>query len=168
LNDCRKWPVGIFPSSIVVSTVYPSIIYVLNIPFTWFHIPMTISVIDGSIDKVTAGITFNVHPANSGGIICNNREYPTNTYLYVANGTECIASPAKGFEFSSWVENLPKNSNISLPSSGNLTDNRYGTFIVNFKPLPPPIQLTNETKRPTERPAYERNETNGIIVPPIP
>ena len=43
----------------------------------------TLSVIDGSSDKVAAGVIFNVNPANSGKILCNNAVYPTNSYSYV-------------------------------------------------------------------------------------
>ena len=121
---------------------------------------ITMSVIDGSIDKITAGTTFNIHPANSGGIWCNNKEYPTNTFLYVASDTKCIARPAKDFEFSSWVENLPHNSTVPLNQSaisdspwnsflsifGKPNDasatfdvNRFGTFTANFKAVPPPV-----------------------------
>jgi len=65
----------------------------------------TVSVIDGSADKVAAGVIFNIKPANSGNIWCNSKEYPTNVYLYVTNGTKCIARPDKDFEFNNWIEN---------------------------------------------------------------
>lgn len=100
----------------------------------------TVSVIDGLTDKVAAGVTLNIHPANSGKIICNSKEYPTNIYLYVDAGTNCIVQPSKDFQFISWAENLNRNSTIPLgDSSGNLTVNRYGTFTANFKPLQQPI-----------------------------
>ncbi len=157
-KELSRIPVGRSPMHIAVSYVYPTIMYVLNTPFTQTSIiqPNTVSVIDGSVDKVAAGITFNSHPSNSGGVWCNNKEYPTNIYLYVANGTKCIARPAKGFEFSSWVENLPRNSTIPLNqsaisdspwnsfisifgSSATFDVNRFGTFTANFKALPPAI-----------------------------
>jgi uncharacterized membrane protein len=104
-----------------------------------FYVPnrfsKTVSVIDGSIDKVVA--------------------------LYIPSGTKCIAEPNKGFEFSSWIENLNHNSTIPLntPSISNSPLNsflstlgmkpndtsatfditRYGTFTANFKAIPPPI-----------------------------
>lgn len=121
----------------------------------------TISVIDGSADKVAAGVIFNIKPADSGDIWCNNKEYPTNVYLYVTNGTKCIARPDKDFVFSSWVENLGHNSTVPLNQSaisdsplnsfldilgmksndGSATFgvNRFGTFNANFKSLPPPV-----------------------------
>lgn len=45
-----------------------SIIYVLNTHGT--H--STVSVIDGSIDKVAAGVTFNIHPARVSGATTKN------------------------------------------------------------------------------------------------
>ena len=150
-------PVGISPKKIAYDAK-AKMIYVVNqgnvsIPtlqmaFEQDHInpfssagPGTVSVIDGSSDKVAAGVIFNVNPANSGRIICNNMDAPTNVYLYVDSGTNCTAQPNKDFGFNNWVENLPRNRNSSIPlySSGNLTVNRYGTFTVNFKPLPPTI-----------------------------
>lgn len=101
----------------------------------------TIAVIDGSSDKVAAGIIFNVKPADSGKVVCNNAAYPINTYVYADAGTNCMAQPNKDFEFNTWVESPLTNRNSSIPidSSGNLTVNRYGVFTVNFKPLPPTI-----------------------------
>ena len=147
-------PVGTNPVDIAASNVYPSISYVLNEAFNQTD-PNTISVIDDSVDKVAAGITFNIHPTNSGNVWCNNKEYPTNIYLYVASGTKCIAKPAKDFAFSSWVENLRHNSTIPLnqsaisdspwnsllstlgmkpnDTSATFDVNRFGTFTANFK-----------------------------------
>jgi YVTN family beta-propeller protein len=100
----------------------------------------TVSVIDRFSGKVATGVTLNVNPGNSGKVICDKKEYPTNIYLYVDAGTKCTAQNNNGFEFSGWVENRNRNSTIPLDdSSGNLTVNRYGTFTANFKPLPPTI-----------------------------
>jgi YVTN family beta-propeller protein len=98
----------------------------------------TVSVIDGSTDKVAAGVVFNVNPANSGQIRCNNEVYTTNAYGYVDAGTNCMAQPDRDFEFNTWVWSPLTNRNSSTPldSSGNLTVNRYGIFTANFKPLP--------------------------------
>ncbi len=87
----------------------------------------SVSTIDGSTDKVVAGITFNVNPATSGHITCNNeKEFPLNLYLYVGLGTKCIAQSNKGFVFSSWVENLGHMSsqtlNVSTAKSDALTN----------------------------------------------
>ena len=101
-------PVGKSPGYI---SIISNLIYVVN------RGSATVSVIDGLSDKVAAGVTFNIHPANSGDIWCNNKEYPTNVYLYVAYDTKCIAKPNKDFEFIGWVENLSHNSTIPLNQS---------------------------------------------------
>lgn len=80
---------------------------ITNMVYSISHDPNKIYVIDGSTDKIVVAVRFNIHPANSGGVICDNKEYPTNTYLYVAYGTKCKARPYKDFEFSSWIENEP-------------------------------------------------------------
>jgi len=151
--------VGGSPSGIAGNSIL-SMMYVLNEPY-FGNSTNTVSVIDGSKDKVAAGVTFNIHPANSGGIWCDNKEYPTNTYLYVISGTKCIARPSKDFEFRSWVENLPHNSTVPLnqsaisdspwnsllstlgmkpnDASATFDVNRFGTFTANFKPVPPSI-----------------------------
>jgi YVTN family beta-propeller protein len=155
----RDISVGDKPTSILI---YNNLIYVVNSGEVFPHpgTPSTVSVIDGSTDKVAAGVTFNIRPANGGNIWCNNREYPTNIYLYVPTGTTCIARPTKDFEFSSWVENLDHNSTIPLnqsaisaspwnsflsifgkpyDASATFDVNRFGTFTANFKPVPPPV-----------------------------
>jgi hypothetical protein len=120
-----------------------NMIYVLNQGYDIPGTTGTVSVLNGATDNVTAGVIFNVNPANSGRIICNNTFYPPNTYFYIDNGTNCITQPTKGFEFNNWAESPLTNRNSSIPlesnSSGNLTINQYGTYTVNFKPLPPPI-----------------------------
>jgi YVTN family beta-propeller protein len=122
----------------------------------------TVSVINGFSSKVAAGVTFNVNPGNSGQVTCNNKEYPTNTYVFIDVGTKCTAQPHKDFEFDRWVENLNRNSTLPLNTSAICKSpldsflcnlgirppddpsaafdvTRYGTFTANFKPLPPAI-----------------------------
>jgi YVTN family beta-propeller protein len=154
-NKIKDIQVGDSPASIAIHDDN-NMVYVANKGSN------TVSVIDGSQDKVVSGITFNTSPANAGSIICdNNKEYPTNVYIYVAIRTICKAQPNKGFEFNSWTENLKHNSTIpintssvsnsplnSFLSSFGIKQNdtsayfditRYGTFTANFKPLAPPI-----------------------------
>jgi YVTN family beta-propeller protein len=159
-------PVGSYPRAIGINTYgeatpsSPSMMYIFNQAFQGLS-SNTVSVIDGSIDKVAAGVTFNIRPANSGSIWCNNKEYPTNIYLYGADGSKCIARPNKGFEFSSWIENLNHNSTVPLnqsaifdsplnsllstlgmnPKDTSATFNidRFGTFTANFKAVPPSV-----------------------------
>jgi YVTN family beta-propeller protein len=161
-KEITRIPVGANSKAMVINPNYRDpnsyLIYVFNEMGAQY--PNTISVIDGSIDKVAAGVTFNIHPASSGGVWCNNKEYPTNIYLYVASGTKCIARPTKGFEFSSWDENR-HNSTIPLnqssisdspwtsflsilgikqnDTSATFDVNRYGTFTANFKQVPPSV-----------------------------
>jgi YVTN family beta-propeller protein len=147
-------PVGIGPRYMAVN-FHPGTIYVAN------YGSGTVSVIDGVTDKVVAGITFNVSPANSGRIICDNIDSPINQYLFLFSGTTCIAKPNKGFEFSSWVQNLNHNSTRTITTStvsdsplnfllntfgvspvdtgATLNVTQFGSFNANFKALPPPI-----------------------------
>ena len=55
-------------------------------------------------------------------------------------GTKCIAQQNKDFVYSTWAENLKRNSTLPLSnSSGTLTVVRYGTFTGNFTTIPPAI-----------------------------
>jgi YVTN family beta-propeller protein len=100
----------------------------------------TVSVINGFSDKVATGVRLNIYPANSGQIICDAKEDPINMYLFMDAGTKCIAQQNKDFVFSTWVENLRRNSTLPLGnSSETLTVNRYGTFTANFTTSPPAI-----------------------------
>jgi YVTN family beta-propeller protein len=90
-----------------------------------------VSIIDGETSEVVAGVTFHVKPFGSGRILCDETgnaspdvltaPSPTEQYIYVLPGTECIAKPHEGFAFDSWAENLEDNStqllNISRPAS---------------------------------------------------
>lgn len=68
-------------------------------------------------------VTFNVSPPRSGYIDCGGNIAPTKDSLYMAYGTPCIAKPNKGFEFTSWEENLSNNSTqlIAVSSSPSIT-----------------------------------------------
>jgi len=99
----------------------------------------TVSVIDGFTNNVSAGIKLNIHPLGFGIIMCGDKAYPTNIYLYVDWGTKCIAQPNNDSQFTGWVQNLGNNSTIPMGGASTLTVNRYGTFTANFKPAPPPI-----------------------------
>jgi DNA-binding beta-propeller fold protein YncE len=124
-NKIKDIRVGKLPWSIAFDE-RTNMIYVLN--QGPFGTEGTVSVINGFTDMVTAGAIFDVNPANSGKIICDNRAVPTNAYVYVDNGTNCVAQPNKDFEFNTWTYSplTSRNSSIPLQSSGNLTVNRYG------------------------------------------
>jgi hypothetical protein len=106
-----------------------------------------LSVINGFTDRVAVGAIFNVNPPDSGVIKCNDRIYPTNTYIYVDSGADCTAQNNKGFEFNTWVESPLTNRNSTTPivqSSDHpetIAVDRYGIFTANFKL---PHQLTTE------------------------
>jgi hypothetical protein len=110
---------------------------------------------------VVARIAFAVNPSNGGQITCNkNMTPPLNQYIYVNSSEKCKAEPNKGYEFSSWVEDLGGNSTQIINQSGSispldsisdslgfgtekpeaeLTVTKFGTFTANFRELPPPI-----------------------------
>ena len=85
----------------------------------------TISVIDGNANRVVAGVTFNVKPANAGHIECDKDKkliVPLSQQFYLWSGSECTAKPNQGFDFVSWQENLNRNSTqfltlVNQPSS---------------------------------------------------
>jgi YVTN family beta-propeller protein len=132
-KEPRDIAVGQSPNLIAINS-QTRMIYVTN---SDSH---SVSVINGFSSKVAAGVTFNVNPVNSGTIWCGSKEYPTNIYIYVDNGTNCRGQGKNNFEFDRWVQNLNRNSSLPLDEpSGNLTVNRYGTFTANFKPVAPPI-----------------------------
>ena len=123
--------------------------------------PNTVSIIEGFDQKIQAGVSFDINPFHAGNIVCNNIIVPTNQYFYVDSRTQCLAQPNKGFQFSSWIENLESNSsrtiNASIPTdslvdwiksalgfgskqtSGILTLTKFGSFTANFETLPPAI-----------------------------
>ena len=96
--------VGSYPRHVAFDTD-TGMIYVLN--------SNTVSVIDSSSDKVQAGVIFRINPPNSGKILCKDKQYPTNIYLYVDAGTYCRVQSDNGFLFNSLVESLP-TSRFSL------------------------------------------------------
>jgi YVTN family beta-propeller protein len=130
-------------------------IYVAN------YFSNTVSVIDSVTNEVVAGVKFDINPFEGGQIICNGLDAPINRYFYVSSGTECVAKPNNGFEFSSWTQNLAQNSTITINAStpsnslwtplldifgvksndpaANLTVNRFGNFTAYFRALPPPV-----------------------------
>ena len=146
-------PVGSSPTDLAVDGKSDTI-YVANSQ------SKGISVIDGISNKVVTGVTFKIDPANSGFITCNKMTPPINQYLYLWSGTTCTAIPNKGFEFSSWVQNLKNNSSRTIRTSNNdsslnsfldffgikkndagatLNVTQFGSFTGHFKALPPLI-----------------------------
>jgi YVTN family beta-propeller protein len=147
-------PVGKFPSAIAINP-QTNLIYVANTGSD------RISVIQGLSNKVLSDITFHVYPSKSGHIECENKEYPTNTYIRLPSGTECLAKPNEGFRFIQWTEELGSNASKRITASTGsnslfdyilrplgfeteensqiLNISEYGNFSANFKEIPPPI-----------------------------
>ncbi|HSF52037.1 MAG TPA: YncE family protein, partial [Nitrososphaeraceae archaeon] len=144
--------VGNGPSDVAINE-NTNMIYVTN------NSSNSVSVIDGFTDNIVAGLKFSITPAYAGQIICGEKEYPLNVYIYVIPGTECKAETKKAFEFRGWLENLNKDSSIPIHPSENSNSfynsflkffnvyhedptfkvTKYGTFTANFKELPPPF-----------------------------
>ena len=130
-------------------------IYVAN------QLSNTVSVIDGSVNKVVLTIKFDISPENSGHIECDKKKIPTNQYLRIEFPLRCIAEPNNGFRFNSWIENVGGNSIKTVSASetsespitsffvlfgynpdynaASLNIDHHGSFTANFKAIPPPI-----------------------------
>ncbi|MGH9980320.1 MAG: YncE family protein, partial [Nitrososphaeraceae archaeon] len=116
-------PVGNSPSAIGINERTNSV-YVSNL------FSNGVSVIDGVNNTLVARILVNVNPFNAGFIECDELKTPTNQYVYVWSGAECIAKQNKGFEFQSWEENLNNNSTLIIKGSSD-TSNTIFDFIAN-------------------------------------
>jgi YVTN family beta-propeller protein len=125
----------------------------------------TVSMIDSSINKVIVpgNVSFDIVPSTSGHIKCDNKEYPTKQSFRIAFDALCKAEPNKGFQFSSWTEDLGNNSTktisasmttspfdsllstfltyprIAVDNASSLNMTRHGNFSANFERVPPPI-----------------------------
>ena len=63
-------------------------------------------------------MTFNVSPSHyAGHIKCNGRDIPIDQYNYIEYGAECSAEANNGHSFSSWLENVVKNSTKIIAES---------------------------------------------------
>ena len=142
------------PRSIVSNSI-DNIAYVANTESN------TVSVIYGLNQKAQVAVSFDINPFHAGHIVCNNITVPTNQYFFIDFRTQCLAQPNKGFQFSSWIENLESNSSRTInattpadspvdwitsaltlgskPTSSTLTVTKFGSFTANFEELPPPV-----------------------------
>ena len=146
-------PVGDGPTYIAIDP-YMGAVYVSNSDSN------SISVIDDIELKVVGRFFFDVNPSNSGYIKCGEIIAPLEKYFYIWSGILCSAVPNKGFEFLSWEEKLGQNSTLLINVSKSATPlesildlfnvkpqepestlnvTRFGSFIANFKELPPPV-----------------------------
>jgi hypothetical protein len=151
----RDIPVGRFPVDIYIFPKTDAV-YVLN------KRSDGVSVIDSVDNKAVIGVLFQIKPFDSGYVLCNRltSPSPTEQYIYVFPGSECIANPNKGYEFLNWEENLQDNSTKIIQSStpashvdsiadslGSRSDDpeatlnitKFASYTANFKALPPPI-----------------------------
>ena len=108
-------PVGDYPTNIFGDLTQSDAIYVANLGSDG------ISMINSRKNEVVAGVTFEINPSRSGNIVCDTNlgglDAPINRFLYLSSGTNCIAKPNKGFEFSSWGEILDGNSTRTINST---------------------------------------------------
>ena len=52
-----------------------------------------------------------------GHLKCNGRDIPIDQYNYIEYGAECSAEANNGHSFSSWIENVGKNSTKIIAES---------------------------------------------------
>jgi YVTN family beta-propeller protein len=94
------------------------------------HLPQNVvSMINGTVPVI--GITFEIDPAESGYIICNEREFFNGDYVRynISTPLDCRAVPNEGFSFSSWSGDLTSKpiplsqTTFDVSKSGNVTAN---------------------------------------------
>src|ERR671911_430896 len=92
----------------------------------------TITIINGKSDEVAIRLTFNINPPNTGEIQCNNlRVISGNSTSYNrGQDLQCIATPERGYSFSSWSDlgNGISNNPLTIKVS------KFGTLTANFRP----------------------------------
>jgi YVTN family beta-propeller protein len=121
----------------------------------------TVSLVDPLTNEEVAGMKFGIEPFGAGQIICDGLDAPINRFMFVTSSAKCVAKPTTGFEFSSWTQNLPQNTSVTINASTTsdwlvdpvaafrdvftddpattLTVNRFGNFTAYFKALPPTV-----------------------------
>jgi YVTN family beta-propeller protein len=92
----------------------------------------TITIINGKSDEVAIRLTFNINPPNTGEIQCNNlRVISGNSTSYNrGQDLQCIATPERGYSFSSWSDLGSGISNNPL----TIKVSKFGTLTANFRP----------------------------------
>jgi hypothetical protein len=118
-------PVGIEPRGLDINP-NTNMVYVAN----WLS--GTISVIDGTKNKLTTVSRFNVSPPNAGLIECNGNKISSNYSRYnIDTPLECEAKANDGFTFSSWSGDYLPSSNLNTPTT-TFKVSKYGTLSANF------------------------------------
>lgn len=146
--------VGSSPSTIAINPK-TNLVYIAN------EDSKTVSILNGYTNKLISWVAFDINPSNSGHIICNGKEISTNQYHKVEFGALCTANNNNGFQFSSWTENLGRNSSRTIltsnvssspfnsllsaiglappDESASYSVSKYGNFTANFQTSPPPL-----------------------------
>ena len=68
----------------------------------------TVSIINGTTNNVTAGVTFKVDPVTAGYIECNSEKVPNN-YTRFAMGTKLTCEARPYNSTFSWLESKQGN-----------------------------------------------------------
>jgi YVTN family beta-propeller protein len=116
----------------------------------------TVSVINGSTNKLLVGLTFNIDPPNSGRIGCISKEDKRDTYTFNTNkyvrfpyGKKlvCTSYSNNDYRFNFWSGDIPLNSTFS-ESTGNILHSIADWFqgIVVRKSDPLPITATQSNQ----------------------
>ena len=89
------------------------------------------------------GITYKINPPNSGYLICNDIRISKNDYIKYAFDSNiiCKAEPKSGYIFSSWLSDLPLDTETK-PITIFQSD-RYGNLTANFQ-IPVEVTLPKE------------------------
>jgi YVTN family beta-propeller protein len=107
----------------------------------------TVSVIDGSTNKMVVGVDFSIDPPNSGRIECINKNdkndtdtYTTDKYVRLSYGKEleCTSYSNSDYRFNFWSGDLATTSTSPAPTGnilGSVVDWFKGLFISKSPPI---------------------------------
>jgi hypothetical protein len=130
----------------------------------------SVTVIDGTQNRIVTSVNFKINPPESGYIRCGNNNQPTNQYIILALDIHCDAIANKGFEFSSWVKQETNNSTRMI--STFITSNEwYSGFINWFKSLAASLGLINANSASSEFKVTDYGNYTAnfqVLPPPIP
>ena len=89
------------------------------------------------------GITYNINPPDSGYLTCNDIKISKNDYIKYEYGSNiiCKAEPKSDYIFSSWLSNLPLDTETKPITTFN--SNGYGNLTANFQ-IPVEVTLPKE------------------------
>ncbi len=98
----------------------------------------TVSVIDGNTNELQVGTNFNVFPANSGYIICNDQKIVNSTYIrYDGNNlVECKLFPSKEYGFDFWSGSVISDAKSQFGDTFMFDAGKFGNLTANFESRP--------------------------------